>query len=897
MLKTVSILALDDDAAALADAVQRRVSKMHGLDDLVQWRQPQENIDDAIQSMRAQRQRPDSPLRVRDDIGKRELVLVVVSAAGPASAMVLDTVARIRRTYELRRLASFFGIEILCLLPEVTKSDDYAAAYGLLEALSGADPKPFDEVWLLDATNGGRVQFGALSEALDVYADAVAGALTLEPELSGALPGLHPRGMPPAFSSFGYAELFFPRELVLQRVESRFASELVTHTLLNRVDGPVASLQARQFIAQSQLSAPATQSVFKRFQPKTLVSDRTRSADELIAAVRNELQQFRESIHLQNLDALAKQSDHAAGIAAASLGRAVDEALDQFDYPSAIRFLEALLDPLPDVRRDAASPRNLVTELTGATAALDTRLGFAPNMAASDAARKRVRELANLIQDQTLVADAMAPVNAAEQIEELEREQQSLLDGLPEIVFAEESANNSGRNSARESEAARLAVETQAREQELRELFVQRPRAEHALREALEMRRAWIRRQILWAAAGLAVIYVVPHVSGRNWIAATALAVFAIVTVVRYAKEIAPQVRAAREALARIRAQIDATDKAKNAAYNDELQFECDVAHRRATLNVLRRTRDAAKETLDALRTRAQELENVGRVLQPAPISSTGLSIAIIADADVDAWYDRTADDRKPVIREFPITRSASRHLALDDLRTRVAAHAASAFGELRALTLARAASVLAPEGQLAQRMRRFAEISAPLIDLRDDDLPANQAMQRDVTLWTEPDDARWVSQLQRRFPDAQLKGSPDLLRVHLLSRVLHFPAYVLGQIDFYRSHCHDPLTGDLLPTDLLLTGPVRVAYEQVLLGRALGVLEWRDGDSHLAFAEHLASSGAATQRERLRETLAPRLEIARDVERDLRRLLETTQLTPLDRGILGALMKRYALV
>jgi len=894
MLKPVSILALDDDAASLADAVQRRVSQACALDDLVQWRRGDALIDAAIQSMRAQRQRPESPLRIRDDISNRELVLVIVSAGGPAHATVLDTVTRIRNIYESRRLASFFGIELLCLLPEVTKSDDYAAAYGLLTALSGADPKPFSEVWLVDSTNGGRVQFGALTDALDTYADAVAGALMLEPELSGALPGLHPRGMPPAFSSFGYAELFFPRELVVQRVESRFAAELVTRALLNRVDGPVASLQARQFIAQAQLSSQSAQSVFKRFQPKTLVNERTRSAEELIAAVRNELQQFRESVHLQNLDALAKQSDKAAGVATASLERTVDETLDQFDYPSAIRFLDALLDPLPDVRRDAdASPRNLVTELTGATAALDTRLGFMPNTSASDAARKRVRELANQIQDQTLVAEAMAPVSAAEQIGELEREQRSLLEGLPEIVFAEESANNAGRNAARDAEAARLAVETQTREQELRELFVQRPRAEHALREALEMRRAWIWRQIIWAAVIAGLIYAVRY--ERFWMTAIALSLFAIFAFVRYANEIAPRVRAAREALERIRAQIDATDKAKNAAYNDELQFECDIAHRRATLNILRRTRDAAKDALDKLRIRLQELENVGRVLQPAPLTSSGLSISIIADADVDAWYERTADDRKPVIREFPITRSASRHLSLDELRARVAAHAATAFGELHKLTLARAASVLAQEGQLAQRMKRFAEVSAPLIDLRDDDLPANQAMQRDVTLWTEPDDARWVSQLQRRFPDAQVKGSPDLLRVHLLSRVLHFPAYVLGQIDFYRSQYKG--IDDLVPIDLLLAGPVRAAYEQVLLGRALGVLEWRVGDSHLAMAEQLASSGAAAMRERLRETLAPRLEIARDVERDLRRLLETTQLTPLDRGILGALMKRYALV
>ena len=126
MLKPVSILALDDDAATLAGAVQRRVAAACGLDDLVQWRLDRERGEcarrDAINSIHAQRQRPDSPLRVRDDISARELVLVILSAAGPARATLLDTLALIRNIYETRRLASFFAIEILCLLPEVTKS-------------------------------------------------------------------------------------------------------------------------------------------------------------------------------------------------------------------------------------------------------------------------------------------------------------------------------------------------------------------------------------------------------------------------------------------------------------------------------------------------------------------------------------------------------------------------------------------------------------------------------------------------------------------------------------------------------------------------------------------------------------------------------------------------------
>src|SRR5438034_5142636 len=106
MLKSVSILALDDVVAPLAQAVQERVAAHYGFDDLVQWRTCDEDPEEAIQSMHAQRQRPDSPLRLRDDVGTRELVLVMLAAAGPARTSLLEAARRIRALREARRLAA-----------------------------------------------------------------------------------------------------------------------------------------------------------------------------------------------------------------------------------------------------------------------------------------------------------------------------------------------------------------------------------------------------------------------------------------------------------------------------------------------------------------------------------------------------------------------------------------------------------------------------------------------------------------------------------------------------------------------------------------------------------------------------------------------------------------------
>lgn len=927
MLKPVTLLALDDAAAPLALAVQQRVAKSHGVDDLVQARAvpAAAGLAKAVQSVHAQRQRPDSPLRVRDDVSTRELVLVMLAAAGPARAGLIETARAIRELYETRRFASFVTIEILCLLPEVTgaaEPADYAAAYALLEALSAEERKPFNEVWLLDATNGNRVKLGALDTSLDAYAEAIAGALTHEPEMSGALPGIHPRGMPPAFSSFGYASLVFPRDAALQRVESRFAAELVRTKLLAGDALPHAQLAAKQLVAGEAFAMPlsrigveAGQSLFRRFQPKAQVNERTRSAEELIAAVRGELQAFRDSTHLRNLEALAKQGEQTSRELVALLERTVDETLDRDGYAAAASLLDALLDPLPELRSGAElAPRNVVTELRAATVALDKPLLFTPNSADSDGARKRVRELETLIQDQKLLAGSIATETAEDQLGEMEREKTALLKSVPEIVFAEERENNAARSAAREAEAARLAAETEARERELRELFVQLPRVEQALREALETRRAWLWQKVWIAVAGVVAIYALSFALGApqwaTWVAIWGVVLFAIVTGFRYLTNIVPMVRDARERLERLRAQIGTTDQAGNAARNAELQFEYDVTHRRTALRVLRAVRDAGKDALDGVRARRQELDELAASFVPASIALHGLSLSIVDDAEVDAWYERTVDDRKPFVRELPIRRSESRRMALDEVRQRVVAYGATALADFRKLTLATAAATLAVEPKLTQRLKRFADASAPLIEVRDDDLPAQQAMQRDCTLWVDPGDAPWVAQLQRRFPTAQVRPAPDALCVHAVARVLHYPGYVLGQVDYYRAQYEaaggtDDLP-DLIPAELVVGAPVRAAYEQLLLARALGVLGVGDdgqltvsgsplGDSLLAAAQTLASSGSASFREQLDDALAPRLEVAGDVTRELRSLRRSAALTPLDRNVLDGLLRKYA--
>ena len=938
MLKPVSILALDPAAAALAAAVQQRMARNCGLDDLVQWRAIGAGaavpLVDAIQSIHARRQAPESPLRNRDDIKARELVLLAVTASGPARITAIDTAREIRALYEMRRFSAAFSIELLCLLPDLfsgATAADHGATYSLLKMLSAeGESRPFDDVWLLDATNGRRVRFGTLETALDAYADAVAGALSLEPEMSGAIPGTRPRGMHPTFSSFGYGELVFPRELALQRLEHRFAAELLSRAILNRVEREAApaALRAKQFVAGDAVAVPlsrigmeAGQSLFRRFQAKTSVGEKTRSADELIAAVRAELKTHR-STHLENLERVAKHGEEASAELTALLARVVDEALDRADYPSTLAFLDALVDPLPDLRPDAeVAPRNLVTELNAATSALDARLGFVPNTAASGAARQRIRELESLLQDQQLVADTLHPEAAAEQLESMRTERDQLRRSVPEILFAEEAANNAARTSAREAEAARLAEETRSREQQLRDLFAQRPRAEQTLRELLEARRLWLWRTLLWAVLGVGAVYGLPFAFGvlrdnlptLHRAVAGGLAIYALASVVRYVIQVMPPIRAARERLQRINEQIEVADRSKNAAHNDELQFEYDMAHRRTTISVVRRLFDSARKALAAVRSRMHELEELAASFVPPTTATNTLALSVIDDADVDQWYADSVDERKPLLRELPIGRAQSLHLSMEEVEAQITRHAAGAFASFGKLTLAQAAA-LPREAKLVERLKRFADYGAPQIELRDEDLPAADVMQRDATLWVDSGEGAFASQLRRRLPDAHLQPANDPLRAAVVSRVLHYPAYVLGQIDYYRAqydaarHPESAELPDLLPLDFILAPPLRAAYEQVLLGRALGVIECRSdgqllrsgsdvtlGDSHLSAAEHLITTDLAPLRRQLESDIAPRLSVATDSSRDLTQLLAAVPSPSLlDRSVMAAMIERH---
>ncbi|MEH2390527.1 MAG: hypothetical protein V7K21_02260 [Nostoc sp.] len=153
------------------------------------------------------------------EISNNHRIYVMLSVSNQfARAVVFDIVRLIRWLFSKYFTDIPYSLEALLLLPGLftqATTADYGAAYTLLKELdykmttgvviAGAQKvPPFDNCWLMDE------QIGGLRDNLPSYADALAGFLTVEPETSGLLIGAQKvREKIPAYSAFGYGELFF----------------------------------------------------------------------------------------------------------------------------------------------------------------------------------------------------------------------------------------------------------------------------------------------------------------------------------------------------------------------------------------------------------------------------------------------------------------------------------------------------------------------------------------------------------------------------------------------------------------------------------------------------------------------------------------------------------------
>ncbi|MEJ1936313.1 hypothetical protein WDZ92_39475, partial [Nostoc sp. NIES-2111] len=289
------------------------------------------------------------------------------------------------------------SLEALLLLPGLfaqPKTENYSAAYQLLKELdnkmnqgvviSGTQKRPpFDNCWLIDE------RIGELGVNLDSYADTFAGFLTHEPETGGLLIGTHTvRGKIPAYSTFGYGELFFPSQTVINRLSAALAADIVTQEFLPQAKiTPEANrqllLDAKEFVlsedyndALQQLERDNGKPVWQDFSPR--VDVRQGNVQEFRIELERAYKQFENKeliTYKRTLESCGKQAQSA-------LTKLLDQRINQCadvvtsGLHEAVRLTTVLTNPYLELQAESISdrPENISTELRATEAFLDTRL-------------------------------------------------------------------------------------------------------------------------------------------------------------------------------------------------------------------------------------------------------------------------------------------------------------------------------------------------------------------------------------------------------------------------------------------------------------------------------------------------------------------------------------------
>jgi hypothetical protein len=365
----------------------------------------------------------DEARRENIEIMRRRMIFLVFSSSDSfASGLVLDLARQIRWLFANKFTQELFDLQSIVLLPglfEWPETPDYAATYALLKKLDYSmttglritsmikGVPPFEGCWLIDGYNARGDKIGSLAEQLQSYCDAFTGFLTSEPEMSGALIGTRlARGKAPAYSAFGYGELYFPVETILTRLSSALARDLTTHAFLAD-DAPPPNRSRKMFQAAKEfvLSKDYTGALngMERVNGKLIwqefprVEKREGTTREHISELQRRHKQFEET----DLPGFQRAADERRievqaeleAMVDAQIDRRADAALDGLS--EAREFLEALTDPNIALRRDGRgeNPQNLITEQRNIEGTLDDRLGITIDRTETQKLLSQVHEL------------------------------------------------------------------------------------------------------------------------------------------------------------------------------------------------------------------------------------------------------------------------------------------------------------------------------------------------------------------------------------------------------------------------------------------------------------------------------------------------------------------------
>ncbi|MGB3758209.1 MAG: hypothetical protein WBA07_17825 [Rivularia sp. (in: cyanobacteria)] len=818
------------------------------------------------------------------EISSTHRIFLMMSISNPeVKGVVFDLVRLIRWLFNKYFTHIPYSLEGLLLLPglftQVT-TPDYGTAYAFLRELddkmSGGGTltqkiPPFNNIWLCDERIGG------LKDNLTSYADAFTGFLTAEAETNNLLIGTQKvRGKLPAYSAFGYGELFFPSEIVINRLSASLACDILARQFLPQAKSTVEVnrkwlLDTKEFILSEDFSNAFIdlerdngKPVWQDFNPR--INLRAGMAQDYGIELQRAYKQFEN----KELLSYKRTLENSCKQMQASLTSFLDHRIDHYadatpkGLDEAVTLLNLLTYLYLELQTDSINeePQNLITELRAAEAFLDSKLEVKID-------KENTKNILNQIYCLRLQRQQLQDSLAQTHSEELQQEIQTIQEQLKAVIDEYRQALNLEIEQTRQ---IRFAAITHAREEAQNAINANIKHlnaAENQLETATDKKNELIeeeklfRKQSLFIfptfiAVSLIILLIITGVFSQstlwlllqkfwinlvNYLLGTAVTILVYLGIIwlKYSSKIRHRLAKIDKQIKRLESSLKASAVELRRSYNEQLKLEYDLYAQKLRIEALNYLIKTTKQRASTLR---QSLANFSELhknlIQKRQQSTTKFSenrLSVLTDADIDAYYQN-------FLAKFPteqftqkvVSRSKSWKISGEEFQNQLIPFTRQQFEQLSKLSVAQVLkqSDLIAENTANMRLNQLYDSANLLVRIQDIDANLNPTSQPETTLWVCAEDKEEMFETYSRISRTLTAlVAEDKRRLCILTRSLGFPAYFLSQIEFYRD-CYERTQSeeteandipDLIPDDIGSNKELKRAYQNLLLAIALGLI------------------------------------------------------------------------
>ncbi|MEB3217451.1 MAG: hypothetical protein VKN72_14625 [Nostocales cyanobacterium 94392] len=819
------------------------------------------------------------------EISSTHRIYLMMSISNPeVRGIVFDLVRLIRWLFNKFFSDVPYSLEGLLLLPglfaQVTTAD-YGTAYALLRELdhqmNGGMAKagtqntpPFHNCWLCDQRIGG------LKDNLTSYADAFTGFLTVEAETNDLLIGTQKvRGKTPAYSAFGYGELFFSSQIIINRLSASLAADILARQFLPQAKSSLEVnrkwlLDTKEFILSEdfsnafiELERDNGKPVWQDFNPR--INLRAGMAQEYGMELQRAYREF-ENKELLSYKRTLENSYQQVQL---SLNIFLDNRINYYAdaTPRGLHEAVTLLNLLTylhlELQADSQGeqPQNLITELRAVEAFLDGNLGVKIDCEAS-------KNLLNKIYSLRLQRQQLQDNLAQADSEQLQQELQIIQEQLKIIIDEYRQASNL---EIEQTQQIRLTAIANAREQAQKAIdrnIQHLNAAENHLETATDKRNEIIeeenrfRKQYLvifptFVALALISILIIIGILSQstlwlllqkfwsnlgNYLLGSAVTILTYLGMVllKYNSKIRQRLIKVNKQIKQLESSLKANAVELRRSYNEQLKLEYDLYAQKLRVEALNYLIKTVKQKAVILRQSLSDLlkiyQNLLQEREQSTIKFSDNRLAVLTDTDTDIYYQN-------FLQAFPtekfthdvISRSQSWKINVEEFENKLIFFARQQFDRLSNLSVVQ---VLKQSDLISQnianiRLNQLYDSANLLVRIQDIDANLNPTSQKETTLWVFAEDKEEMFETYSRLSRNLIPLiAEDKNRLCVLTRSLGFPAYFLSQIEFYRD-CYERTQSeqiesdipDLIPDDIGSNKELRLAHQNLLLAIALGLI------------------------------------------------------------------------